>query len=329
MSDKYIQASDWQPGAVKTMRFKRAQMLKSVRAFFDVRDVLEVETPLLSRYSVTDPHLESLASEFRGQKYFLNTSPEYAMKRLLVDDPQAIYQICKAFRDDERGRYHNPEFTMLEWYQPGYGMRQLMDELAALIEVLLVDSKIQFEYVSFQQAFEVALGFNPHHVTSEQCYQIAIDFKVDIPQGLTSDDNVNHWLDWLLTQKVLPAFAPGVFTFLYDYPTAQCALAKIELNAQRIPVAKRFELFFGEIELANGFYELTDADEQLSRFEKENQQRKQGGNTVTNIDKNFIAALAHGLPDCSGVAVGLDRLLMVLTQAESIDQVLSFPWNKI
>ncbi len=304
-------------------------MLKNIRAFFDARDVIEVETPLLSHYSTTDPHLDSLASRFREQDCYLNTSPEYAMKRLLADNPQPIYQICKAFRDDELGRHHNPEFTMLEWYQPGYGIRQLMDELAALIEMLLLDSKIQFEYVSFQQAFEAALGFNPHHVTSEQCFQIAIDYKVDIPQGLTSDDNVNDWLDWLLTQKVLPAFAPGVFTFLYDYPSAQCALAKIELNEQQIPVAKRFELFFGEVELANGFYELTEADEQLSRFVQENQQREQDGNTVADIDKNFIAALAHGLPDCSGVAVGLDRLLMVLTQAESIDQVLSFPWNKI
>ncbi|GMR00962.1 MAG: elongation factor P--(R)-beta-lysine ligase [Gammaproteobacteria bacterium] len=305
-------------------------MLKNIRAFFDSRSVIEVETPLLSHYSTTDPHLDSLCSSFREQACYLNTSPEYAMKRLLADNQQAIYQICKAFRDDESGPNHNPEFTMLEWYRPGYDMLQLMDELAELIETLFKRSSIKpgFEYLSYQQAFEKVAGFDPHQTTSNECYQFTVNNNVEIPQGLTVDDDVNDWLDWLLTQRVLPAFNKDGFTFLYDYPASQCALAKIVDNAEQVAVAKRFELFFGEVELANGFFELTDADEQLRRFQQENMRREQSGNAVACIDENFIAALEHGLPDCSGVAVGLDRLLMVLSHTENIDQVLAFSWDR-
>jgi len=304
-------------------------MLKNIRAFFDVRAVIEVETPLLSHYSTTDPHLESLSSRFREQDCYLNTSPEYAMKRLLADNPQAIYQICKAFRDDELGPNHNPEFTLLEWYQPGYDMLQLMDELVELIETIFKNSSIRprFERLSYLQAFEKVTGLDPHQTTSNECYQFAVSNNVEIPQGLTAADDVNDWLDWLLTQRVLPAFNKEGFTFLYDYPASQCALAKIANNAEQVAVAKRFELFFGEIELANGFFELTDADEQLRRFQQENKVRRQKGLEPAHIDENFIAALRSGLPECAGVAVGLDRLLMAKTACVQIDQVLAFPWE--
>ena len=251
------------------------------------------------------------------------------MKRLLAAGSGPIYQISKAFRDGEVGARHNPEFTLLEWYRPGYDVSQLMDELAALIETLFKGSVINpvFERLSYQQAFERATGFNPHRVTASECYRYAAANDVEVPQGLTAADDVNDWLDWLLTQQVLPAFKKASFTFLYDYPAAQCALAKIENNVDQVAVAKRFELFFGEVELANGFFELTDADEQLSRFQQENQRREQTGKATACIDENFIAALAHGMPVCSGVAVGLDRLLMVLSRSENIDQVLSFSWR--
>lgn len=303
-------------------------MLKSIRAFFDARAVLEVETPLLSHYATTDPHLDSLSSRFCEQDCYLNTSPEYAMKRLLADNPQPIYQICKAFRDDELGTHHNPEFTLLEWYRPGYDMRQLMAELVELVTEVFCDSVItpDFEYLSYQQAFEKTTGLNPHRASASECYQFALADGVEIPQGLTVADDVDDWLDWLLMQRVLPAFNKQGFTFLYNYPASQCALAKVEKNAEQISLAKRFELFYGELELANGFLELSDADEQLQRFQQENERRQQAGKATVNIDENFIAALAHGLPQCSGVAVGLDRLLMVLSSAESIDQVLSFSW---
>jgi lysyl-tRNA synthetase class 2 len=327
----------WQSTASNEALIERALMLKNIRAFFGDRDVIEVETPLLSRYCTTDPHLDSLQSRFRDQNCYLNTSPEYAMKRLLAGWKKPIYQICKAFRDDELGANHNPEFTLLEWYQPDYDMWQLMDELEALVHVLcrlsphfIIDDG-QFERMSYQQAFENFAGFNPHQTSSSECYQVARTNHVEIPQGLgvssAADDNVNEWLDWLLTQLVLPAFNTDGFTFLYDYPASQCALAKIVNNEQHHPLAKRFELFFGEIELANGFHELTDASEQLRRFQHENQYRKQTAKKSVQIDENFIAALNHGMPECSGVAMGLDRLLMVLTNKKCIDQVLSFSWE--
>ena len=308
-------------------------MLKNIRAFFDLRGVIEVETPLLSRYSTTDPHLDSLQSRFRDQFCYLNTSPEYAMKRLLADWKKPIYQICKAFRDDELGPNHNPEFTMLEWYRPDYDSVKLMDEVADLVANLCRLSnifsmdKVQFESLSYQQVFEDFVGINPHQTTARECYQFALSNNVEIPRGLAADDELNDWLDWLLTQQVLPAFKKDGFTFLYDYPASQCALAKIAKNEQQVLVAKRFELFFGEIELANGFHELTDASEQLKRFQFENKMRKQAGKEPGKIDENFIAALNSGLPECSGVAIGLDRLLMVLTDNLTINQVLSFSWD--
>ena len=305
-------------------------MLKNIRAFFESRAVLEVETPLLSRYATTDPHLESFCTNFREQVCYLNTSPEYAMKRLLAEKPQPIYQICKAFREDEPGVNHNPEFTLLEWYRPGFDMQQLMAELAELMTMLCrgTDVEARFESLSYQQAFTKTTSLNPHQATARDCRQFAEQNNIEIPQGLTEADDVNNWLDWLLMQRVVPAFRKDGFTFLYDYPATQCALAKIEKNAEQEAVAKRFELFFGEIELANGFFELTDADEQLRRFQQENKTRVQKGFKSAQIDENFIAALNHGLPDCSGVAVGLDRLLMVLSATGNIEQVLSFAWKR-
>jgi lysyl-tRNA synthetase class 2 len=323
----------WQATASHEILLERALMLKNIRAFFETRGVIEVETPLLSQYSTTDPHLDSLQSRFRDQSCYLNTSPEYAMKRLLAGWKKPIYQICKAFRDDELGPNHNPEFTMLEWYQPDYDSVKLMAELAELVTNLCRLSKIssmdkvQFESLSYQQAFEDFAGINPHQTTSAECYQLAKSNNVEIPQGLGLADEVNNWLDWLLTQLVLPAFKKDGFTFMYDYPASQCALAKIENNEQQVLVAKRFELFFGELELANGFHELTDASEQLKRFQFENRVRKQAGIEQGQIDENLIAALNSGLPECSGVAMGLDRFLMLLTNSSSIDQVLSFSWD--
>ncbi len=338
--------SRWQSTADNEILKERALMLKNIRAFFDGRNVVEVETPLLSHYSTTDPHLDSLQSCFRDQACYLNTSPEYAMKRLLASWGRPIYQICKAFRDDELGPNHNPEFTLLEWYRPGYDILQLMAELAELVETLCHLSKGAlpdnpgFEYMSYQQAFENFAGINPHQTSSGECYQVAKSCNVEIPQGMGVssgvDDEVNEWLDWLLMQLVLPAFKKDCFTFMYDYPVSQCALAKIAKNdvisesqsaMKQILVAKRFELFFGQIELANGFHELTDAKEQLQRFQLENKIRKQAAKEAGCIDENFIAALSSGLPECSGVAMGLDRLLMVLTGTSCIEQVLSFSWE--
>jgi len=334
-----MSAVNWRTKATGAMLLERALMLKNIRAFFDRNGVIEVETPLLSHHSITDPHLDSLQSRFRDQTCYLNTSPEFAMKRLLASWHKPIYQICKAFRDDELGPNHNPEFSMLEWYRPGYDMMQLMDEVTALIEYLSHGAKLssvdaalldkpRFEWFSYQQAFEDIAGFNPHCTSSDECYQVAIANQIEIPQGLGLGENeVNDWLDWLLTQLIFPAFHKDRFTLLYDYPAAQCALAKVSENEQHFPVAKRFELFYGEVELANGFHELTDSAEQLRRFQQENRQRKLAGKQSGSIDMNLIAALDHGLPDCAGVAMGLDRLLMALTGSSSIEKVLTFSWE--
>ena len=331
---------NWKTLTSHKVLLERALLLKNIRAFFDARNVLEVETPLLSFSATTEPHLDSLSSRFREQICYLNTSPEYAMKRLLVSVKKPMYQVCKAFRDDELGANHNPEFTLLEWYQPGYDDVLLMDELEALIKYAIqsstssflsysVDEAVKpFQRLSYQQAFEQVAEINPHRTTAVECQQVAIKNNIPVPQGLGVDDSeLNDWLDWLLTQMILPSFKKDEFSFIYDYPAAQCALAKIELNAQEIPVAKRFELFFGEIELANGFYELTDADEQLARFQQENRQRKKAGKPESKIDEKFIAALNDGLPECAGVALGLDRLLMTLSGADYIEQVLAFAWG--
>jgi len=321
----------WQPVASKELIYSRARMLKSMRAFFDERGVIEVESPLLSSACTTDPNLDSLETEFQSKPYYLNTSPEFFMKRMLAIYRQPIYQICKSFRDDELGPNHNPEFTMLEWYRPEFSMVELMDE----IEMLLI--KIHESYhkpvnrMSYRQAFENSIGLDPHTASVAECYECALKAQIDIPVGL-DDHNECHkdaWLDWLLTQAVLPAMGPGQYAFIYDYPESQCALAQLEKDETGTVVAKRFELFYGELELANGFYELLDAREQKDRFEKENNTRISNNKKSAKIDLNLIYALESGLPECSGVALGLDRLLMVLCEQDSIEQVLAFPWQRI
>jgi len=326
--------SCWQPATTLAVLEKRARMLQVIRAFFDTRGVLEVETPLLSTYASTDPHLQSLQTGVGDSVCFLNTSPEYGMKRLLAWQAMPVYQICKAFRGDESGPCHNPEFTMLEWYRPGYSLVQLMDEMQVLIELLFqsvsAGTACQFQRISYQQAFERYAGFNPHCCSVNQCRQSVLDHGVDIPVGMSAqDEDLDDWLDWVLTQVVLPSMPAKQFCFLYDYPVSQAALARIETSETGYQVARRFELLYGELELANAFYELTDAKEQKSRFEQEQQQRLAAGQPVPEMDIKLLAALEQGLPECSGVAVGLDRLLMVLSGCQSIDEVLTFSWSQI
>jgi len=323
----------WQAGADPGVLLQRARLLKTIRAYFAAQDVLEVETPLLSHAATTDPHLNSLQSRFRNEACYLNTSPEHAMKRLLAGWSRPIYQVCKAFRDDAPGPLHNPEFTLLEWYRPGYDMHQLMREMQVLLtqcwqQCAPMSPRLPgFVNLSYRQAFEQALGFNPHTTGSQQCYQLALERGIEVPQGLDAQSPPDEWLDWFMLIAVAPQFDKKAFTFLYDYPATQCSLAKIGSNRQGDTVAKRFELFYGEIELANGFEELTDAAEQLQRFRRENMERELAGLPTVPLDQHFLAALASGLPECSGVALGLDRVLMVLTGVADIRQVLAFSWE--
>ncbi len=300
-------------------------MLKNIRAFFDEQGVLEVETPLLSSSATTDPNLQSFSTRFSGKSLYLNTSPEYDMKRLLVAYGEAIFQICKAFRDEELGPNHQPEFTMLEWYRPGFDMFQLMDEVEQLVRLLVSEDSVStqtMQRLTYAQAFRQYAGINPHTVTANECLQCASDNNIEQPVGL--DDDVDEWLDWLLTQLVLPSMPSDTFTFIYDYPQSQCALARLRTDECGQQVAARFELFYGEREIANGFHELQDAKEQRHRFEVENASRVNKGLKPMSIDEKVLAALDHGLPDCSGVALGLDRLLMLLTNSQEIQQVLAF-----
>ncbi len=323
-------SESWRPAASRTALLRRARVLRDIRAFFDQRGVLEVETPLLSRSCATDPHLTSFATRYQQQELFLNTSPEFCMKRLVAAHGEAVFQICKAFRADELGPVHNPEFTMLEWYRPGLDMFALMDEVAELVQMLASAHAIEhghIQRISYADAFREAAGLEPHSASADECRRCAVRHGVEQPVGL--EDAVDEWLDWLLTQLVMPSFQTGGFTFLYDYPQSQAALAKLRRDRDGNTVAARFELFYGALELANGFDELRDAAEQRERFDRDNRLRNFNGLPSSSMDEYLLQALTHGLPACSGVALGLDRLLMVLDRADRIEQVLAFPFSRI
>lgn len=317
-------SNNWNPGASLHALQQRARILQSVRAFFAQRDVLEVETPILSDAAITDPQLESMRTQFAGRDYFLHTSPEFYMKRLLAAGSGDIYQIARVFRADETGRYHNPEFSLLEWYRLGLDHQALMDEMQQLINELFAqfsDRPLSFSRLSYREAFINQLGIDPLQASAEELAVCASKQQIEPPIGMNLNDK-DMWLDWLMVAAVAPAFDQQGMTFIYDYPASQAALARLSNDDPR--VAHRFELFYGELELANGFYELLDSNEQLARFQKENDLRKQRGQHTMPIDMQLIAALRSGLPDCAGVAMGLDRLLMVLTGASSISEVISF-----
>jgi len=296
-------------------------MLQSLRAFFAARDVLEVETPILSPSAITDPQLQSFSIRFRQRDFYLHTSPEFYMKRLLAAGSGDIYQVARVFRDDELGRYHSSEFSLLEWYRIGFDHHRLMDEIEQLLASLLFDERLQIKRVSYQQAFLQQLQVDPLDIDVPGLKQCAEKFNLEVPQGMAGDDK-DIWLDWLMVECIAPAFAKDEFTFLYHYPASQAALARLDEKDPR--VANRFELFFGELELANGFYELTSAQQQVQRFHQENRVRKLRGQKEMPIDYALIAALDAGLPECAGVAIGLDRLLMVLMESEKIQCVMAF-----
>jgi lysyl-tRNA synthetase class 2 len=323
-------SDSWQPSASREIFQQRATMLRDIRAFFHERGVLEVETPLLSSASTTDPNLNSLTTQYQRQRLYLNTSPEYCMKRLLAAHGEAVYQICKSFRADELGPKHNPEFTMLEWYRPDFDMFNLIDELGDLVQMLAKNSRFgsaAMKKLSYADAFQQTTGINPHATCADDCRQYTLQYGIEQPVGL--EDDVDGWLDWLLIEQVIPSFPADGFTFIYDYPQSQAALAKLYQSQDGDTVAARFELFYGETELANGFDELLDADEQRRRFERENIERQARGLQPSIIDERLLAALEHGLPNCSGVALGLDRMLMLLAGAGTLEQVLAFPFSTI
>jgi len=318
----------WRPSASIDTLKQRAAFIRKIRNFFEQRDVLEVDSPLLSNGTVTDVHLDAFSTQFlhdssgKEKTLYLQTSPEFAMKRLLAAGSGPIFQICKAFRNEAAGRLHNPEFTMLEWYRPGFDEHQLMAELDQLLQTLLqTGSAIK---LSYQQAFLEFLGIDPLVVSLDQLKSFIAKLSSD--EWLQQETSRDTLLQWLFSCYVEPKLGKqgDDFTpcFVYDFPASQSALAKINLANPK--VAHRFELYFKGMELANGFYELQDAEEQRVRFDSDNQIRAKNGQDTRPIDENFVAALEAGLPDCAGVALGVDRLFMLAAGKEKIETVISF-----
>ncbi|MBD3609465.1 MAG: EF-P lysine aminoacylase GenX [Gammaproteobacteria bacterium] len=314
--------SNWLPTAALSALQLRADILAQIREFFAHRSVLEVETPILSHSGTTDPHIESFRTAEEETRY-LHTSPEFAMKRLLAAGSGSIYQICKVFRQEEEGARHNPEFTMLEWYRPEMDMEGLINEVDELVRLLLqahlpLANTRRFSYI---EAFAQFVGVHPLKAEVSQLAAAALQHDIHIE--MSSDESErDNWLDLLMALVVEPALPRGGPVFIYNYPASQASLAKLDQTDPRL--ARRFELYLDGLELANGFDELTDADEQARRFAHDRQTRKKNGQPDVPVDHHLIAALEHGMPTCSGVALGLDRLLMLALKAKHIDEALAF-----
>jgi lysyl-tRNA synthetase class 2 len=320
-------ATDWQPTASIEALELRARLNASVRGFFAERGVLEVETPVMSRGGNTEPNIASFTVDFSGRTdggprtRWLRTSPEYALKRLLAAGVGDCYELGRVFRDGEAGVRHNPEFTMLEWYRVGWDHQQLVDETAALVRMALslVERDASLERTAYRDLYRERLGLDPFLATEAELRNALGDVAVD-PQGLTRDD----WLDLLMTHRLQPAFSAGTLLSVHDWPATQAALARLRDTGDGTAVAERFELYLGPVELANGYHELRDADEQRARFERDQRMRATRGDVEPPLDGRLLAALGHGLPACAGVALGVDRLLMAMLGTDRIADVLAF-----
>ena len=315
---------DWRPTAPLDNIRLRARLVSEIRAFFQQRDVLEVDTPLLCQAASTDPHLESFSTHYlgpgapAGNTLYLPTSPEFAMKRLLAAGSGPIYQICKSFRNGESGRFHNPEFTMLEWYRPGFNHHALMDEVEALVIRLLGERSI--ERLSYQALFQRYVGLDPFTCSTKALSGCLKSEGVGVG---AFDGSKDDWLSLVMTHIIEPRIEA---LFVFDFPASQAMLARV--RGGNPAVAERFELYMDGVELANGFYELSDSEEQRRRFAHDAASRKALGLPEMPLDEALLAALQQGLPDCAGVALGVDRLLMLACGAGSIGEVIAFPLSR-
>ena len=306
---------------------RRAAMLKRARTFFEERNILEVDTPMLSRYAVSDPQIESIEVILQldpEKSWFLHTSPEYCMKRLLSAGYPDIYEICKVFRDAEVGRHHQPEFTMVEWYRLNFALKDIMqdtiDFIAKLINTESFDKPPMF--LSHAEVFSEFVGIDSMTADIDTLAQTV---SADDQLKMSLDDNRDNWLNLIFVEKIARNIPSDRLTVIYHYPASQAALARICPNDTS--VADRFEIFAGALELANGYVELVDPKEQISRFEIDQSIRKQTGKPQRQLDEALIEALQSGLPACAGVAVGLDRLHMLNEGSDDIRETLSFPFE--
>lgn len=318
----------WQPTAPIANLLKRAKIINEIRHFFADRGVLEVETPTMSQATVTDVHLRAFETQFTGPgaaqgiTLYLMTSPEYHMKRLLAAGSGPIYQMGRSYRNEEAGRYHNPEFTMLEWYRPHYDMYRLINEVDDLLQQTLECESA--ESLSYQQAFLRYLDIDPLTAEKDKLREVAA--KLDVSNIADTEEDRDTLLQLLFMVGVEPHIGLEKPTFIYHFPASQASLAEISSEDHR--VAERFEVYYKGVELANGFRELTDAAEQRQRFERDNRKRASMGLPEQPIDENLLAALEHGFPECAGVALGIDRLIMLALGAERISDVIAFPVDR-
>ncbi|EMJ9776413.1 MULTISPECIES: elongation factor P--(R)-beta-lysine ligase [Morganella] len=318
----------WQPTAPIANLLKRAKIVNEIRHFFADRGVLEVETPTMSQATVTDVHLRAFETQFTGPgaaqgiTLYLMTSPEYHMKRLLAAGSGPIYQMGRSYRNEEAGRYHNPEFTMLEWYRPHYDMYRLINEVDDLLQQTLECESA--ESLSYQQAFLRYLDIDPLTAEKDKLRDVAA--KLDVSNIADTEEDRDTILQLLFMVGVEPHIGLEKPTFIYHFPASQASLAEISSEDHR--VAERFEVYYKGVELANGFRELTDAAEQRQRFERDNRKRASMGLPEQPIDENLLAALEHGFPECAGVALGIDRLIMLALGAERISDVIAFPVDR-
>lgn len=311
----------WRPGADLDSLRQRADLYHRIRSFFAARGVLEVDIPVLGETGVTEPHIDCLQLRCNGRPAWLQSSPEYYLKRLLAAGCGAVYSLGKVFRDGEAGRRHNPEFTMLEWYRPGWDEHALMDEVEELLIAVGAVSAVQCRRVSYGEVFRDVTGLDPH-----DCDDAALrGLASRIADNDWSSEPRSHCLDLIFSSVVEPELPAGLIQ-VHDYPAGQAALARLTRNDRGQQVARRFEAFLDGMELANGYFELTDAGEQRARFEQDNRIRLQLGKPPVPVDEKLLAALDAGLPECAGVALGVDRLLMRLAGSDDIRRVLAFPW---
>jgi elongation factor P--(R)-beta-lysine ligase len=362
-------SDDFRPTATwENLRY-RAALLHRLREFFDSRGFLEVETPILSADTVVDRHLDPFCVMMSGQSsaasgkspisnpqspippHWLQTSPEFAMKRMLAAGAGRIYQVARVFRLDEIGPLHNPEFTLVEWYQPGEGLDEGMQMTSDLCETLLsirhtpcaassekqsncrtvgtrrVPDTWTAERISYGEAFERSVGINPHTADGPQLAAVAKKLGVEAPASLADQDR-DGWLDLLLVERIQPHLGQGRPTLLYDYPASQAALARVRHEAGKPPVAERFELYIGGVEIANGYHELLDPAELRARNALANAQRVADGKASLPEESRLLAAMESGLPASVGVALGFDRLVMAAVGAKTIAEVIAFRFDR-
>lgn len=320
-----MSGADWRPSADLDVLRGRAAMLARIRAYFAAQEVNEVQTPVLSRAAVSDPQIESIpADPARGPRHFLQTSPEYPMKRLLAAGFGDCYQVCPVFRDGEAGRLHNPEFTMIEWYRLDYGVGEMQHDVDRLLRVACAElrSFAPTREVTYRAAIRDATGIDCRAAEPAEI-RAALAGRGIEPAG-AGDWDRDAWLDLLMGAVVGPALGHDAPVFVNDYPASQAALARLGTDADGTPVAERFELYVDGLELANGFRELGDAVEQRRRFEHDLAVREAHGQVRNPLDERLLAALGHGLPDCAGVALGFDRLVMAAHRLASLDAAMAF-----